>query len=147
MEMTAANRPMSKVILALIAFNALFLISNGMFMLAAPTTWYFLVPGVKETGSFNHFIRDIGIIQVFLGAAFAIGMMRPSLHVGHTRFVDSVFVFGSQLCHHSCVQIRPLAEFDETLDRLQAASGASSATPSGDNQEIRRPSRRSAPGC
>jgi hypothetical protein len=60
--------------------NGLFLLGNGLFMLIAPESWYYLVPGVKETGSFNrHFIRDIGIIQMFLGAAFVIGMIRPAL--------------------------------------------------------------------
>lgn len=80
--MTATNSPVSRVILALIAFNGLFLLGNGLFMLIAPAQWYSVVPGVKETGSFNqHFIRDIGIIQIFLGAAFAIGMVRPSLRM------------------------------------------------------------------
>jgi uncharacterized protein YjeT (DUF2065 family) len=70
------------VILALIAFNGLFLLGNGLFMLLAPSQWYSVVPGVKETGSFNqHFIRDIGIIQMFLGAAFVIGMIRPALRM------------------------------------------------------------------
>jgi hypothetical protein len=32
-----------------------------------------------STGFFNqHFIRDIGLIQMFLGAAFGIGMVRPA---------------------------------------------------------------------
>src|SRR5437867_1925657 len=36
-------------------------------------------PGVAHTGPFNqHFIRDIGLIQMFLGAAFGIGMIRPA---------------------------------------------------------------------
>ena len=38
------------------------------------------VPGVTDTGFFNqHFVRDIGIIQLFFGMAFAIGMIRPQL--------------------------------------------------------------------
>jgi hypothetical protein len=78
--MTAAHRVVPTAAVALIGLNALFLIGNGLFMLVAPAQWYYLVPGVKETGSFNqHFIRDIGIIQIFLGAAFAIGAIRPSL--------------------------------------------------------------------
>ena len=78
----ATNSPVSRVILALIVFNGLFLLGNGLFMLIAPAQWYYVVPGVKETGSFNQqFIRDIGIIQIFLGAAFAIGMVRPSLRM------------------------------------------------------------------
>jgi hypothetical protein len=34
---------------------------------------------VTHTGSFNqHFIRDIGLIQMFLGTAFGVGMTRPA---------------------------------------------------------------------
>ena len=61
------------------AVNGGFLLANGVFMLTAPMTWYYLVPGVTDTGFFNqHFIRDIGIIQIFLGAAFGIGVIRPA---------------------------------------------------------------------
>jgi hypothetical protein len=82
MEMSAPNRTVPRAIVAMIAFNGVFLIGNGMFMLIAPEQWYYLVPGVKETGSYNqHFIRDIGIIQIFLGAAFVIGMVRLSLRI------------------------------------------------------------------
>jgi len=53
-------------------------LANGTFMLASPMGWYFAVPGVTTTGPFNqHFIRDIGIIFLFLGAAFLIGAARP----------------------------------------------------------------------
>ena len=51
-------------------------------MLVAPAVWYELVPGVTDTGFFNqHFIRDIGIIQLFLGVAFVVGMIRPELRI------------------------------------------------------------------
>lgn len=51
-------------------------------MLVAPTTWYYFVPGVTDTGFFNQrFIRDIGIVQMSLGAAFGIGMIRPARRV------------------------------------------------------------------
>jgi hypothetical protein len=37
---------------------------------------------VTDTGFFNqHFIRDIGIIQLFLGVAFGVGMIRPERRV------------------------------------------------------------------
>ncbi len=50
---------------------------NGSYMLISPVGWYFAVPGVTTTGPFNqHFIRDIGIIFLFLGAAFLIGTAR-----------------------------------------------------------------------
>ena len=46
-------------------------VANGLFMLVAPMDWYFAVPGVTTTGPFNqHFLRDIGLIYLFLGAAF-----------------------------------------------------------------------------
>ena len=37
---------------------------------------------MTDTGFFNqHFVRDIGIIQLFLGMAFGIGMIRPQYRV------------------------------------------------------------------
>ena len=52
-------------------------------MLVAPLVWYEFVPGVTDTGFFNqHFIRDIGMIQLFLGVAFGIGMIRPERRIG-----------------------------------------------------------------
>src|SRR5690606_22007970 len=75
--------PIPAPIVAMVAFNGLFLSGNGLFMLIAPQTWYAFVPGVTDTGFFNqHFIRDIGIIQLFLGAAFLAGMVRPERRVG-----------------------------------------------------------------
>jgi hypothetical protein len=55
---------------------------NGTFMLVAPADWYFAIPGVTTTGPFNqHFIRDIGIIFLFVGAAFLIGVARPDYRI------------------------------------------------------------------
>jgi hypothetical protein len=71
------------VVVTLAALNGAFLFENGLFMLVVPLPWYHFVPGVTHTGSFNqHFIRDIGLIQMFLGAAFGVGMIRPA-----SRFV------------------------------------------------------------
>lgn len=79
MTMTEKKSVISIVLFIMVASNSLFLFGNGLFMLIAPKSWYYLVPGVTETGLFNqHFIRDIGIIQMFLGAAFGIGMRRPA---------------------------------------------------------------------
>jgi hypothetical protein len=81
--MNAVNRAFSIGMLAIVAVNGLFLFGNGLFMLIAPMKWYFSVPGVTTTGLYNqHFIRDIGIIQIFLGAAFGIGMLRPGIRLG-----------------------------------------------------------------
>jgi hypothetical protein len=79
MKVTANNPAVSMVVFILVAFNGLFLFGNGLCMLVAPRAWYYFVPGVTDTGFFNqHFIRDIGLIQMFLGAVFGIGMNRPA---------------------------------------------------------------------
>ncbi|ONF96839.1 hypothetical protein [Sphingomonas jeddahensis] len=51
-------------------------------MLAAPARWYFAVPGVTTTGPFNqHFVRDIGLIFVLIGAAMLSGALLPAQRV------------------------------------------------------------------
>ncbi len=53
-------------------------LANGVFMLLAPEAWYFAVPGVTTTGSFNqHFLRDIGLIFLLIGVSFAAGAAQP----------------------------------------------------------------------
>lgn len=55
-------------------------LANGVFMLISPAGWYFAVPGVTTTGAFNqHFIRDIGIIFLFIGTSFGLGALRSDL--------------------------------------------------------------------
>ncbi len=82
MNATEENRALLIVVFIMVLFNGLFLSANGLFMLIAPAVWYEFVPGVTDTGFFNqHFIRDIGIIQLFLGVAFGIGMIRQELRV------------------------------------------------------------------
>jgi hypothetical protein len=57
-------------------------LANGTFMLVAPEHWYVLVPGVTTTGPFNqHFIRDIGLIFLFVGAAFLLGAAKSEYRV------------------------------------------------------------------
>jgi uncharacterized protein YjeT (DUF2065 family) len=47
---------------------------NGVFMTIAPESWYWMVPGVPDRGPFNqHFVRDIGINYMLIGAAFTYG--------------------------------------------------------------------------
>jgi hypothetical protein len=56
--------------------------ANGAYMLLAPSAWYFAIPGVTTTGPFNqHFIRDIGMIFLFIGAAFGVGALREHMRV------------------------------------------------------------------
>src|ERR687897_3178080 len=83
MKTTEENRALSIVVFIMVAFNGLFLSLNGLFMLVAPAVWYEFVPGVTDTGFYNqHFIRDIGLIQLFLGIAFGVGMFRPERRIG-----------------------------------------------------------------
>jgi uncharacterized protein YjeT (DUF2065 family) len=83
MKMNEENRAVLIAVFTMVAFNSLFLSLNGLFMLVAPQVWYDFVPGVTDTGFYNqHFIRDIGIIQLFLGVAFGLGMLRPERRIG-----------------------------------------------------------------
>ena len=83
MQTIEDNRAVLAAVLVMVAFNGLFLSANGLFMLIDPLTWYELVPGVTDTGFFNqHFIRDIGFIQLFLGIAFGLGLLRPERRIG-----------------------------------------------------------------
>ena len=71
-----------QVCIALAVILGIGALANGGFMLVSPTGWYFAVPGVTTTGPFNqHFIRDIGIIFLFLGAAFLAGAARPEFRI------------------------------------------------------------------
>lgn len=68
---------------AMAVFNGGFLAANGMVMVVAPLAWYRMVPGVIDTGAFNqHFVRDIGFIQLLLGVAFITGLVRPEHRIG-----------------------------------------------------------------
>src|SRR5262245_57630785 len=68
--------------LAVAAVLGIGAIANGVYMLVAPESWYFAVPGVTTTGPFNqHFVRDIGLIFLLLGGAFLIGAAQPHLRV------------------------------------------------------------------
>ena len=77
--MNTMNRALSIGLVAMATYNCLFLSVNGIFMLLAPQEWYFLIPGVTSTGLYNqHFIRDIGLIQMYLGIAFGLGLAWPA---------------------------------------------------------------------
>jgi len=55
---------------------------NGVFMLINPALWYTAVPGVARTGLFNqHFIRDIGLLYLAIGAAFIGGSLSATHRV------------------------------------------------------------------
>lgn len=73
---------LKSICLALAVVLGVASLANGAFMLVAPEDWYFAVPGVTTTGPFNqHFVRDIGLIFLFLGGAFFLGAAQPHLRV------------------------------------------------------------------
>ncbi|MCW6530783.1 hypothetical protein NED98_11060 [Sphingomonas sp. MMSM20] len=74
-------------------------LANGAFMLISPLSWYFAVPGVTTTGPFNqHFLRDIGLIFLFVGGAFLIGAARPAWRVALWS-AASLWLCGHALFH------------------------------------------------
>ncbi len=69
---------MNRVVLGVASLLGIGAVANGIFMLISPANWYFAVPGVTTTGPFNqHFVRDIGVIFMGIGAAFLLGAARP----------------------------------------------------------------------
>lgn len=90
---------MSRVVLAIAVLLGLGGVANGLFMLVAPVDWYFAVPGVTTTGSYNqHFIRDIGLIFVGAGAAFLLGARQPK-HRAVAWGAAAVWLSGHALFH------------------------------------------------
>lgn len=65
---------LNKLVTAVALVLGLAMLANGVFMVIAPESWYWMVPGVPDRGPFNqHFVRDIGFIYVLMGAAFVYG--------------------------------------------------------------------------
>lgn len=76
-ERREPGRFLKQACLATAAALGLGALANGTFMLLAPGEWYVSVPGVTTTGPFNqHFIRDIGLVFLFIGTAFLTGIAR-----------------------------------------------------------------------
>ncbi len=74
-------------------------IANGVFMLVDPERWYLTVPGVTTTGPFNqHFVRDIGLIFLFLGGAYLLGAARADMRVPFWG-AASIWLSGHALFH------------------------------------------------
>jgi hypothetical protein len=75
------------------------LAANGIFMLVSPEHWYVSVPGVTSTEAFNqHFLRDIGLIFVFLRGAFLVGATWPQWRV-LLWAAPSIWLLGHALFH------------------------------------------------
>ncbi|MBB6521271.1 hypothetical protein [Pseudoteredinibacter isoporae] len=64
----------SKIIYCIAIFLGVSTFANGVFMIVAPESWYWVVPGVPDRGPFNqHFVRDIGINYALIGVSFICG--------------------------------------------------------------------------
>jgi hypothetical protein len=87
---------LTRFVLVLIA---LFLVANALFMLVAPTTWYYSIDSVPATGPLNtHFVRDIGCAYLAAGVGVLLGALRPAWLVpGGLTAVT--FVGGHALIH------------------------------------------------
>jgi hypothetical protein len=89
-------RKLALVVAAVLGVGA---VLNGLFMLYSPANWYFAVPGVTTTGPFNqHFIRDIGLIFLFLGASFLVGAAKPQYRVALWA-APAIWLWGHALFH------------------------------------------------
>lgn len=85
--------------LALAVLLGVAAIANGTFMLVAPESWYFAVPGVTTTGPFNqHFVRDIGLVFLLLVGSFLLGAAQPQLRV-LLWAAPSIWLSGHALLH------------------------------------------------
>jgi hypothetical protein len=62
-------------------------LANGLWMLAAPASWYRGLPaGVPDTGPLNlHFVRDIGAAFVTIGVALCVAAPAARRHPGVLR--------------------------------------------------------------
>lgn len=88
-----------KYTLPIAAMLAIFAIANGIFMVLAPESWYYAVPGVIERGPFNqHFIRDIGILYMLMGSAFAFGI-KSELGRFYLWLMPTLWLMGHALFH------------------------------------------------
>lgn len=95
----ADAKPMRSLCLGLGVLLGAALVGNGVYMLVSPEAWYFAVPGVTTTGPFNqHFVRDIGLIFLFLGGAFLIGAARPDLRLVFWA-APTIWLWGHALFH------------------------------------------------
>ena len=82
MALHRGNSSLHRPILIFAAILGVAMAANGVFMLINPSLWYTAVPGVERTGLFNqHFIRDIGLLYVAIGAAFIGGSVSTTHRV------------------------------------------------------------------
>jgi disulfide bond formation protein DsbB len=78
--MSNSGMPISRLATGGAVLLGIAMLANGAVMLAQPQSWFWSVPGVPATGGYNqHFIRDIGLMYVLIGASFLIG---TKLHAG-----------------------------------------------------------------
>jgi hypothetical protein len=88
--MNPPRNPLPRLVAALLAFT---MGGNGLVMLAAGRWWYGAVAGVPETGPFNpHFVKDIGVAYLVVGAGFAWLALRRSPIARGAALAGAVFL-------------------------------------------------------
>ena len=89
----------SKLASVIAFFLGVAMAGNGAYMSYAPDTWYRQVPGVTASGPFNpHFIVDIGLIYLLVGAAYLIGIAWRRQRIGLWLFATA-WLAGHALFH------------------------------------------------
>lgn len=74
-------------------------LANGLLMLVSPDRWYLTVPGVTTTGHFNqHFVRDIGLVFIFVGTSFLAGAAKPRFRL-LLWFLPTAWLSGHAIFH------------------------------------------------
>ncbi|HSZ10677.1 MAG TPA: hypothetical protein VK759_00785 [Rhizomicrobium sp.] len=75
----------------LLILLGIFHLVNGLWMLAAPDSWYHAIPGVTSTGPINHhFINDVGLAFIASGAGLLMGA-RAGLRNGAFALAGAAF--------------------------------------------------------
>jgi hypothetical protein len=92
-------------------------LGNGLLMLAAPHRWYETVPGVADTGPFNHhFVVDIALAYVASGA-FMLAAFREG------RIASAVALAGAAWpALHALFHISEWLEMGFPADAMNAAT-------------------------
>ena len=135
------------ICLGLAVLLGLALAANGIFMLVSPEHWYVLVPGVTSTGPFNqHFLRDIGLIFVFLGGAFLVGAARPQVRM-LLWGAAAIWLLGHALFHFWEVAVGICSPSDLVRDFPAVTLPAIIAACSPSGQYGMRATKRAAPRC
>jgi hypothetical protein len=105
------------VVRVVFALLGLVNLGNGLWMLFAPTSWYYRLPAaVPDTGPLNlHFVRDIGAAFTTIGVAFLAAAPRAERH-REVLLGAALFYLLHALIHVTDLASGRLAEAHWTID-------------------------------